>query len=58
MEKKSKIKMIVLIILGVLLALGLTIGTRLIIKNQANKFKNRINNKWGNIYYEYFEIFY
>ena len=53
MEKKSKIKMIVLIILGVLLALGLTIGTRLIIKNQANKFKNRINNKWGNIYYEY-----
>ena len=49
----GKVKMIVLISLGVLVALGLTIATQLFLRSTAKKVKNSIKTTWDNVYYDY-----
>ena len=49
----GKVKMVVLIIIGVLVAVGLTIATQLFIRNTTLKVKNSIKSKWDSIYYDY-----
>ena len=49
----GKVKMVVLIIIGVLVAVGLTIITQLFIRNTTLKVKNSIKAKWDSIYYDY-----